>query len=308
MSASLLEADGRKTRRANSRTRRAAWGYLFISPWIIGFLVFNLYPILAVLYYGFTSYSGLSAPRWVGLENYVEIFTYDTLALKAMSNTVTYVLMRVPLHLGLGLLAAVLIDNKLRGINLLSTMLYLPTIVPYVTTVILWMWLLDFEYGVVNAVLRELGFSRINWLGSVNLAKPSIVIMGLWQIGVVMMIFLAGLRNIPEQLYEAAEIDGATPLSRFTSITLPLLTPVIFFNLVLDIINSFQSFAASFIATNGGPLNSTLFLVLYIYRQSFSYLRLGYGSALAAILFAIIFILTIVVMRSERKWVFYDRT
>lgn len=296
------------TRRTSPKMRRAMWGYLFISPWLIGFLVFNLYPILAVLYYGFTSYSGMTTPRWVGLENYTEIFVYDSLALKAMGNTVVYVLMRVPLHLGLGLLAAVLIDNKLRGIHVLSTMLYLPTIVPYVTTVILWMWLLDFEFGVVNAVLRELGFARINWLGSVDLAKPSIVIMGLWQVGVVMMIFLAGLRNIPEQLYEAAEIDGASALHRFTSITIPLLTPVIFFNLVLDIINSFQSFAASFIATNGGPLNSTLFLVLYIYRQSFSFLRLGYGSALATILFLIILVLTVIVMRSERKWVFYDRT
>lgn len=295
-------------RARSMRARKALWGYLFIAPWIIGFLVFNLYPILAVIYYGFTDYSGLKPPQFVGLENYVEMFRYDKLAFKALGNTAFYVALRVPLHLLLGFVAALLVNHKLRGVNVIRTALYLPTIVPYVTTVVLWMWLLDYDFGVLNVVLREVGLPRINWLGSETMAKPSIILMGLWQIGAIMMIFLAGLRSIPEHLYEAADIDGATSVQKLLHITIPMLSPVIFFNLILDVINSFQVFTAAFIATNGGPLNATLFYVLYIYRQSFSYLHLGYGAAMATILFLIVMVFTALIFHSERHWVFYERT
>jgi len=294
--------------RLSLRSRRALWGYLFIAPWILGFVAFNLYPILAVFYYGFTDYSGLKPPRFIGLANYVDLFTADQLVVKSLSNTLFYVALRVPLHMLLGFVVALLVNNRLRGIGIIRTGLYLPTIVPYVTTVALWMWLLDYDFGVFNVALRGMGLAPIRWLGSELMAKPSIVLIGLWQIGTIMMIFLAGLQDIPTQVYEAAEIDGANSMQKLFNITIPMLSPVIFFNLILDIINSFQVFTAAFIATNGGPLNSTLFYVLYLYRQSFVYLRLGYGSALAAVLFLIVLLLTLLVFRSERRWVFYERT
>ncbi len=199
------------------------------------------------------------------------------------------------------------VENLLVAGRIIRTGLYLPTIVPYVTTVALWMWLLDYDFGVFNIALRGAGLAPVKWLGSELMAKPSIVLIGLWQIGTIMMIFLAGLQDIPTHVYEAAEIDGANSMQKLFSITIPMLSPVIFFNLILDIINSVQVFTAAFIATNGGPLNATLFYVLYLYRQSFVYLRLGYGSALAAVLFIIVLVLTLLVFRSERRWVFYER-
>lgn len=292
----------------SARRRQTFWGYVFISPWIIGFLVFNLYPIAAVFYYGLTDYSGLKPPTFAGLENYVEMFQYDQLFFKALGNTAVYVAIRVPLHILLGFVVALLVHRKLRGINLIKTGLYIPTIVPYVTSVILWMWLLDYDFGVVNAMLRSVDLPPIKWLSSEIMAKPSIVLIGLWRVGTIMMTFLAGLNDIPGHLYEAAEIDGANGMQKLFHVTIPMVSPVIFFNLVLDVINSFQVFTAALVATGGGPLNATLFYVLHVYRNSFAYLKLGYGSALATVLFIIVVIFTALLFRTERHWVSYERT
>ena len=289
------------------RRQRILWGYFFISPWLIGFLVFNLYPIVAVFYYSFFEYTGLRAPQFVGLENYVEMFKYDDLALKSLWNTLYYVALRVPLYMLIGFAAALLVNRKLRGIYLFRTGLYIPTVVPFAVGVIVWMWLMDTHFGIINIGLKALGLPIVNWLGSAHMALPSIVIIGLWQIGTVMMIFLAGLQSIPIHLYEAADIDGASLWQKLVYITVPMMSPVIMFNLILDVINSFQVFTAAFIATNGGPLNSTLFYALYLYRQSFQFLNLGFGMALATILFLIIMVFTLIIFRSERYWVFYER-
>lgn len=296
------------SRRALSlRGRRAIWGYLFISPWIVGFLIFNLYPIVSVFYLSFTEYTGLRPPRFVGLANYVEMFRYDRLALKSLGNTVYYVTLYVPLRLLIGFTAALLANRKLRGISVLRTGLYVPTLVPLPVSVVIWMWLMHFDFGIINIVLRAIGLPPVNWLGSTVMSKPSVVIIGLWQIGTIMMIFLAGLQSVPAHLYEAAEIDGATWLHKLVFITVPMMSPIIFFTLILNVISSFQVFTSAMIATGGGPLNSTLFYALYMYRQSFQHLHLGYGSAMATILFLIIMILTLLIFRSERYWVTYER-
>lgn len=290
------------------RRRRMIWGYFFIAPWIIGFLGFSLYPTLSVFYLSLTKYSGLRPPVFVGLGNFIEMFQYDALFWKSLYNTAFYVALRVPLHLLVGLIAALLTRRQIRGMSLLRTGLYFPTIVPYLTSVVLWMWLLNYQNGVINEGLKSLGIPPVRWFGSEAMAKPSIVLINLWQVGTIMMTFLAGLLDIPQHLYEAAEIDGASSWQKLRWITIPMLTPVIFFNLILDVIGSFQVFTAALVATGGGPLNATLFYVLQLYREAFSYLRLGYASAMAVILFLIVLFFTLILFRTERYWVTYERT
>lgn len=213
----------------------------------------------------------------------------------------------MPLYLVMGFAAAMLVNRKLRGIYFFRTGLYIPTVVPFAIGVLIWMWLMETNFGIINIALQAVGLPLVNWLGSTSMALPSIVIIGLWQLGTIMMISLAGLQSIPVHLYEAADIDGATGFQKLIKITIPMMSPVILFNLILDVINSFQVFTAAFIATNGGPLNSTLFYALYLYRQGFQFLNLGYGMAMATILFLIIMAFTVLIFRSERYWVFYER-
>ena len=289
------------------RGRRALWGYLFISPWIIGFFLFDLFPIASTFYLGLTKYTGLAAPQFIGLANYNELFRHDKLFPLALSNTAIYVAMRVPAYLVVGLILALLVHHKLPGRGFFRTALYLPTIVPYVTSVVVWMWLLNYQYGVINAGLKAIGLPALRWFGSPATAKPSIVLINLWGVGGIMVIFLSGLQDIPQQLYESAEIDGANWLQKLFKITLPMLSPVIFYNLVMTVISSFQVFTAALIATGGGPLKSTLFYVLQMYREGFSYLHLGYASAMGTILFIVVLVFTLILFLSERRWVAYDR-
>jgi multiple sugar transport system permease protein len=286
--------------------RRTLLGYLFLSPWLLGLLAFTLFPILAVFGLGFMKYGIFGRPTWIGIQHYRDIFTDDRLFLTTLGNTLYFVALSVPLSTVIGFLLAVALNTRLIGQTIFRTAFYVPSIVPQVAAVLLFVWLFHPQIGLINFALDLLGLEGPNWLGRPQWAKPAIVIMGLWGVGGGMIIYLAGLQSIPQHLYEAAEIDGATEMRRFLTITIPMMTPTLFYNLVIGIIGSFQVFVTAYVATQGGPLNSTLFYVLYLYRYAFEEFKLGYASAMAWILFLLVLALTVVVFRSSSSWVYYE--
>ena len=286
--------------------REAILFYLCISPWLLGFTVFILGPVLSSLGLSFTRWDLLSDPVFVGLRNYTRMVD-DKLFWQSLSVTVRYTLLYVPAELVGGLLLALLMNQRgVRGIRGARTIYYLPTIISGVAFVVVWMWLFQPEAGLINATLARFGIQGPRWLADPNTALTALWLMSLWGLGRAALIYLAGLKGIPQQLYEAAAIDGAGAWQSFRHVTLPMLTPTIFFNLVLSIIGTFQTFTSAFVATNGGPLDSTLFYVLYLYRKAFQEFQMGYASALAWVLFLIILVLTILVVRSGQWWVYYE--
>lgn len=291
--------------RLKPKTQRLLLGLLFTSPFTIGFVGLTVYPLLASLYYSFTRYAILTPARWVGTENYVTLFTKDDLFWKSLWNTVYYTLMYVPTGLVISFILALALNVKVRGMSVYRTIYFLPTLVPSVALAILWLWLFNAQYGIFNTFLHLLGLPGLGWIADPRTAMPSLVIMGAWTVGGTVVIFLAGLQDVPVQLYEAAEIDGAGTLQKVFHVTIPILTPVILFNLLTGIIGSFQTFTQAYIMTNGGPANATLFYVLYLYRNGFQYVKMGYASALAWVLFVIILICTLAVLRTSRGWVYY---
>ena len=280
-------------------------GLLFTSPWLVGLVVFTIYPIFASMYFSLTDYSVLKAPRWVGLANYVQLFTDDKLFPKSLVNTLYYAAVALPLGLIGSVALALMLNKKLMGMSIYRTVFYLPNVVPAVAMSVLWIWLLNPNYGLFNNILSSIGMRGIPWLTSPDWSKPSLILMSMWGIGGSMVIYLAGLQDIPEHLYEAAELDGASAWQKTANVTLPMLTPTIFFNLVMGLIGVFSYFTQAFIMTNGGPLDSTLFYMLYLYRNAFIYFKMGYASAQAWILFVIVVSLTAVVFRSSGRWVYY---
>ena len=285
--------------------REALAFYGFISPWIIGFICFTGGPIIASLYYSLTNYTLLSSPHYIGLGNYTALFN-DPLFSTSLYNTFYYTVFFVPLGIIFSFMLALLLNQKVGGLAAYRTVYYLPSIVPAVANSILWIWLLNPQWGLINTVLRMVGIEGPGWLTSEVWSKPAIILMSLWGVGSWVIIFLAGLQGVPEQYYEAAEVDGATTLARFFHITLPLMTPTIFFTLITGIIGALQVFTQAYIMTNGGPVNSTLFYSLYLFRNAFNYLKMGYAAAMAWILFVIILILTIIQFRLAQRWVFYE--
>ena len=280
-------------------------GLAFISPWLLGFLIFTLYPMLASLYYSFTQYNILKPPRWIGLGNYIELFTDDPLILVAFYNTVYFMVFSIPLSIIIGLCLAILLNSKVKGLAVYRTIFYMPTIVPAVASSILWMWLLDPQIGIINSLLAAVGIHGPGWLVNPAWSKPALIMMGLWSVGGDMVIYLAGLQGIPKELYESADLDGASAWRKNWSITLPMLSPVIFFNLIMGLIGTFQYFTQAYIMTSGGPMDSTLFYSLSLYNNAFRYYKMGYASAQAWVLFAIIFVATMIAYRTSGKWVFY---
>lgn len=278
--------------------------YLAIAPWLVGFILFTAGPMLISLWTSFTDWDLLTDPQWVGLENYRSLAT-DPTFIQSIKVTLAYTAAYVPLDLVGGLLLALLVRPRLRGIGIYRTIFYLPTVFSGVAFVVVWLWMLNPNGGLINLVLRWFGIEGPRWLLDPKYALWSLVMMSFWGWGRSMALYLGGMQSIPGELYEAAAMDGAGSFRQFFKITLPLLSPIIFFNLVLSIISTFQSFTSAFVATNGGPLDSTLFLVLYIYRQAFEYFHMGYAAALAWVLFAIILVLTLVLLRSQKFWVFY---
>lgn len=287
--------------------RKEAWeGRLFVMPWVLGFVIFTAGPMIASLFLSLTDYSVFSGPHWVGFQNYIKIVTDDPLFRVSLYNTAYFVALSVPLNLVGSFLAALTLNIKVRGINLFRTLYYLPSITPVVAQTLLFGVVFSGDYGLVNATLRSLGLPVVQWFFDPQITKLVFVTMGLWGIGSYAIIFLGGLQNIPESLYDAAKIDGGGTWQCFWNITIPMITPLIFFNIVMGIISNFQIFTNAFVLTKGGPANSTLFIVLYLYNCAFKYFEMGYASALAWILFLMIFIFTIIQVSLSRKWVFYE--
>jgi multiple sugar transport system permease protein len=299
-----------------ARRREALQGLGFISPWIVGFLAFTAYPMVASLYYSFTNYKILAPPVWVGLQNYVYAFTGkpisstgDPLFWHSMERTVVWVIATVPLGIVGSLLAAVLLNRGLRGTTLYRTAFFLPSLTPIVAASLLWTWILNPQIGIMNAVIEgATGLRGPSWLASVEWALPSLAMISLWTAigGNRMLIFLAGLQGIPQELYEAATVDGAGPIRTWWHITVPLITPALFFNLILGVIVSFRVFAFAFVTTAGGPARSTYFYALHLYTMAFQSFDMGYGSALAWILFLIVLVVTVVNMKLSKRWVYYE--
>lgn len=288
--------------------RENFYGYLFLTPWLIGFFGLFIGPGLGSLYFSFTQYDVLSAPRWIGLDNYIKMFTDDPLFWTSLGRTFYYAGLGVPLGVFGSMFLAILLNAKLRGLATYRTLFFMPSLVPIVASVVLWKWLLNDDFGIVNQTLQDLGWSNPpGWFGDRRWAIPSLILMGLWQGigGTRMIIFLAGLQGIPETLYEAASIDGANAFHKLRHVTLPLLTPTIFFNMVLGIIGGLQVFTAAFVATEGGPGFATMFYSLHLYRNAFDYWNMGYASALAWFFAVVIVSLTVWQLRLSRRWVFY---
>lgn len=288
-----------------SRLRKDLIGYAFISPWLIGFLVFTAYPFFSSIYLSFTRFDIVSPPVWVGLANYRTLLTDDPLFWKSLSVTFRYALIAVPVGILAGVTLSLLLNVNVRGMAVYRTVFFLPSIVPMVATSVVFVWILNPQVGLVNGILRNFGIVGPAWLGDPQWSLWSLVFMGLWGVGGSMVIYLAGLKDIPIHLYESAVIDGAGPWKRTRHITLPMLTPVIFFNLVMGTIGSFQVFTQAFIMTGGGPQDSTLFYALYLFNRAWVYLDMGYASAMAWILFLIICIFTALIFRSQKRWVHY---
>jgi multiple sugar transport system permease protein len=296
----------RRTVGRRGLTREARWGIFFVTPWVIGFVIFTLGPVVASLGLSFMDYELISAPTWRGLGNYVELLSRDRLFGLSLYNTVYYTLFSVPLGLLAAFMLALLLNVKLPGMNIYRTVFYLPAVTSGVAVSLLWIWLFNPQFGLINHLLRSIGLPGPGWLVDEAWSKPAFILMSIWGVGGTAVIFLAGLQGVPRSLYEAAEIDGANTLQRFRHVTIPMMTPVIFFNMIVGIIGSFQVFTSAYVMTQGGPRESTLFYVLYLFRQGFKLLRMGYAASMAWILFIIIIILTLIQLRLSTRWVYYE--
>ncbi len=302
----LARLVGAKTR---FQTKRALWGYVFALPWILGLIIFWGGPIVASFYFAFTEYAVIGAPKWVGLANYTKAFTADDLFWTSLGRTFTFAAVYVPVAVGGALVLAVMLNQKLQGTNIYRTIFFVPHLLPAVALAVVWTFLLDPRLGPINEFLRSVGFENPPaWLASRSSALYSVTMISIWAAmgGNTMLIFLAGLQGVPVELYEAAEMDGASPWVKFRHVTLPLLTPTIFFNVVLAVIGALKVFTTAWVATAGGPSYATWFFALHIYSQAFKYFRLGYGSALAWVLVAILLFFTYVQVSYSRRWVHYE--
>lgn len=307
INANVPKAGSPRPRTLTLAQRRNITGYIFISPFILGFIFWFLIPALVAAYLTFQKWDLISPPKFVGLDNIQHLFN-DPLLIQSLKATFVYTFLSVPLGLLLSFFLANLINRQFRGINIFRTIFYLPSIVPAIANALLWAWMFNTEFGLVNVFVRALGGTKVPWLQSTTWAIPAFVILTLWSAGGPMIIFLAGLQGIPEIYYEAAEIDGAGRWAMLRHITLPLMSPIIFFNFVLGLINTFQIFTIAYLITNGtgGPENSTLFLVLYIYRTAFRGQNMGYAAAVSWVLFIILSVLSFFVFKYMGSRVYYE--
>lgn len=287
-----------------SRDTRA--GILFAMPWIFGFTLFLAYPLFASLYYSFTSYSILKPPRWVGLDNYIEL-SQDGVFLTTLKNTLLYAIGAVPLSTIVAICLAMLLNTKVKGMAFYRTLFFLPSLVPMVALGTLFLWVFNGDYGLLNAAMRTVGIPPPNWLGDPAWAKWTLVLISMWGCGQAMVIYLAGLQDVPVSLYEAAELDGAKLWAKTRSVTLPILSPVILFNVIMGIIGSLQVFAVPYVMFPGGaPARSTYFLAMYLYDNAFQFQRMGYASAMGWVLFLITMLLTFLSLKLSERHVHYE--
>ena len=284
--------------------RRTIEGYIFISPWIIGFAIFTAGALMGSFGISLTKWSMIGTPEFIGLGNY-EYMIKDKFFWQSLKVTLYY-LLNVPLNLMIGLLLAILLNQKIRGMAVFRTVFYLPSVTAGVAVSLLWMWIFNPRFGVINVMLAKIGIMGPAWLGSETWAMPALIIMSIWGVGGSMLIYLGALQGIPTHLYEAATLDGAGAWRKFLNITLPMVTPVLLLNLIMGVIISFQVFTQAFIMTGGGPNYATLFYVLYLYQQAFQWFNMGYAAALAWVLFVIILFFTFVIFRTSSKWVYYE--
>lgn len=285
--------------------KEAKWGILLAMPAILGFILWTVGPMIASLYISFTDWGIANTPKFFGLSNYFGLLK-DDLFWKSLKVTLYYTIGSVPLGIIVAFLLAILLNQEVRGKAIFRTIFYLPSIVPGVASSMLWLWLFNPDFGLFNALLNALGLPKLQWIYDDKTVIPSLIIMSVWGIGGTMIIFLAGLQGIPQHLYEAVEIDGGNWFHKFVYITVPMMTPTIFFNLIMGLIGSFQVFTQAYIMTNGGPNNASLFYVLYLFRKAFTDSQMGYASSMAWILFIIIAVLTALVFKSSASWVYYE--
>jgi multiple sugar transport system permease protein len=290
------------------RRREARAGLLFVLPWVLGLLAFKTYPVLATFYLSFTDYNIIQPPHWIGLQNYVTIFTADTDFWNAVGNSAYYALISVPLGLVVSLLLALVLNMNARGVGIYRTLFYLPALAPPIVATVVFLMLLDPDAGLVNTLLRNVGLPGPGWFSDPAWSKPALILLSLWGTGTATLIFLAGLQEVPRTLLEAAVIDGAGPWQRLWNVTLPLLSPVVLFNLVMGVIYSFQVFTQALTVggTSGDPLGSTLMFMVLIYNNAFRYFQMGYSEALSVLLFLAVVVLTLLIFRSSRVWVYYE--
>ena len=292
-------------RLSRHRRREVAWALVCVAPAVLGFVLWQLGPILGSLYVALTDWRIAGTPSWVGAENFSRIFAEDRLFRKSLAVTAYYSLGSVPLRMLVAFAVAVLLNQRIRALPVFRTIFYLPSIVPLIASSVLWIWLFNPDFGLLNALITPLGFRRSAWIYGSGSVIPALILMSLWDIGPMMIIFLAGLQGVPRQLYEAVEIDGGNPWHKMSRITIPLVTPTILFNLILSIIGAMQTFVQPYVMTEGGPNNASLLYVLYLYNKAFQQSQMGYASALAWVLFVVIALLSLIVFRTSSRWVHY---
>lgn len=289
-----------------SRKKETLWFFFFISPWLIGFLLLTLGPLLSSIYLSFTDWDLFTKANFVSVDNYIRLFSKDKLFWKSIYNTFYYAFIAVPLTMILSLFMSYLLTQKVKGLRTFRTIFYMPSIVPIVASSMVFIWLLAPDIGLVNEFLALFGIDGPAWLWDERYVKFSFVFMAIWGVGGSMILLISGMQGIPDELYESASLDGAGKLKQFFNITIPMLTPVIFFNLVMGIISSLQAFSQVYIMTEGGPNNASKMIVPYLFDNAFKYYRMGYASSIAWILFIIILLLTLLVFKTSSLWVYYE--
>ncbi|MEZ7128904.1 carbohydrate ABC transporter permease [Nonomuraea sp. AD125B] len=290
---------------SGQRRLERRWGWLLALPAILGFLIFTAGPMVASLVFSLTDWQVGGTPSFVGLDNYTKM-TGDELFWTSLGATTYYTLGAVPLVLIVSFAVAMLLNQRVRGLALWRTIFYLPTLVPSIANVVLWIWIFNPDFGLLNSLLRQAGLPAGQWIYDESTAIPSLIVMSTWGFGNTMVIFLAGLQGVPRHLYEAVSIDGGGAWRRFWHVTLPMMTPTIFYNLVVGVVGTFQVFNQAYVMTEGGPNNATLFYVYYLFRKAFRESEMGYASALAWVLFMIIVVITFLLFRNARRWVHYE--
>ncbi|MDU0205366.1 carbohydrate ABC transporter permease [Paenibacillus sp. MAH-36] len=299
-------ASTKKRRSFLSRWDAPIAGYLFILPWLLGFFGLTAYPMFLSLYYSFTDYTLMEPISWVGFHNYERIFTADAKFLQSVKITFFYVLASVPLKLAAALLVALLLNKAMRGISAYRTAIYFPSLIGgSIAVSLLWRNIFGVD-GIFNEILAKFGIQGIGWITNPSTALWTLILLTVWQFGSSMVIFLAGLKQIPNDLYEASGVDGANRFVQFFKITLPMLSPTLYFNLIMGVINAFQMFTSAYVITNGGPMNSTYVYAMYLYERAFSRYQLGYSSALAWIMLIMIVIVAAIIAGTSKYWVFYE--
>ena len=301
----MAASTGKAISYTSGEWRNLRLGLLFVMPWLLGFLLFTVYPLLSSLYYSLTRYDLLRAPVFLGFENYTTLFTTDPHFWKVIYNTFYYVGFSVPLGVGAAFLIANLLNSKIVAPSFFRGVIYVPAIVPAVASAMVWQFLMNVQYGAVNGILRSIGLPVIPFLSNPAWAKPSLILVAIWAQGAAVVIFLAALQDVPRSLYEAATVDGANSWHKFRNVTIPMTSPIMLFNLIMGFIVAFQEFTIPWLLTEGGPMNSTEFYLVHLYRNAFRFLRMGKASAMAWILFLIIVVFTLMIFRSSARWVYY---